>query len=63
MCEKSLLEEHEKRTMAFIATSLGVPMTIKVEDKLRGAIVEACMWVRQGAPERALETLEKALTL
>lgn len=36
---------------------------LDVEDRLRGAIIEACTWLQQGAPGCALQTLENALKL
>lgn len=37
------------------------PVRVTREDQLRAAMLEACEWLRQGAPERALKILEGAL--
>ncbi len=39
------------------------PIRITQEDRLRGAILEACQWLRDGAHGKALEVLESALRL
>lgn len=57
---KTYVEKLDMAT-ALVSMALGVPIVIAPEDRLRGAMVEACMWLRQDAPSRALETLEKAL--
>ena len=45
----------------FAEQYLGLPVKITQEDQLRGAIVEACVWLQQGAPGCALQVLENAL--
>lgn len=45
----------------FVSKKLGVTIQITREDVLTGAIVEALQWLRDGAPHKALETLEAAL--
>lgn len=42
------------------AQSLPMPVLDK-ETRLKGAIIEACEYLRLGAPGRALETLESSL--
>jgi len=46
---------------AALSLAIGKPVIISPEDRLRGAIVEACQWIRQQSSHRALETLESAL--
>lgn len=58
---KQLVAEANAQAMEFIERALGVPMVITVEDRLKADILEACAWIRMGAPERALEALEHAL--
>lgn len=44
--------------------SIALPqMRITDADRLRGAILEACQWLRDGSPGRALSVLEEALKL
>ncbi len=52
-----------ERTIDFMSAALGVPLTLTVQDKLRGKIAEACYWIRQNHPGKALDVLEEALKL
>jgi hypothetical protein len=58
-----IVQAHTEKALGFISDALGVRVTITNEDRLRGAILEACIWLRDGAPARALETLEQSLNL
>lgn len=50
--------------IGFLAKVLSEPYyEVTTEDRLRGAIVEACTWLQQGAPGCALQVLENALKL
>lgn len=55
------MAEYVDACAQFIEKSLGVPVVITVEDKQRAAIIEACHWLRAGAPGRALAVLEAIL--
>ena len=55
------LDQAMNMAAEFVGKSLGIPIVISPEDRLRVNIIEACQWLRQGAPGRALEVLERAL--
>lgn len=61
MSDTKTYSEKLDMATALVSMALGVPIVISTEDRLRGAMVEACMHLRMDAPSRALETLEKAL--
>jgi hypothetical protein len=59
--EAMIFSDRLDQAAAMVGEVMGRPITITPEDRLRGAMIEACMWLRQDAPSRALETLEKEL--
>lgn len=62
-CHNSALDTETERALAEIGRQIGVKLEIRCEDRMRGAIAEACMWLNLQAPGRALEVLETALKL
>lgn len=60
---QAIIQAAEQQTVNFIAQRLGSPLRITVEDRLKGCLSEAAMWIRMGAPARALEALERGMAL
>ena len=61
---EAMLRRHNEQTaLNMISTCLGVTVKVSTEDRLRGAVIEAAMFLRENAPSRALDTLEKAMKL
>ena len=56
-------QQAQKAALDFMAEALHMPIELTVEDLLKGKIVEACYWIRQGSPNRALDILEQAKNL
>jgi hypothetical protein len=61
MSEAMIFSDRLDQAAAMVASVYKIPIEIQTEDRLRGAMISACMLLRQNAPSRALETLEKEL--
>ena len=46
---------------AMMSVQTGLKIEVSREDRLACACIEAAQWLRQGAPHRALATLEAAI--
>lgn len=46
---------------AMMSVQTGLKIEVSREDRLACACIEAAQWLRQGAPHRALATLESAI--
>lgn len=63
----TLNDEYHQERIRIIDDALSgafkIPVSASAEVRLREAIFEAAEWLRNGAPGRALEALERAMTL
>lgn len=55
------LDQAMNMACEFVSKATGFEIKVQPEDRLRAHIIEACAWLRDGAPGRALEVLERAL--
>ena len=55
------LDQAMNMACEFVSKATGFEVKVQPEDRLRAHIIEAAMFLRQGAPGRALEVLERAL--
>jgi hypothetical protein len=64
--EQAMVRNHEQLALAQLEKAIGLPkdsLQITEADRLRGAIVEAAVMLREHAPGRALAVLEGAMKL